>query len=186
MASISSKINEFLHSPKTREMVDKAKAAANKPENRAKIKQVQQKFTNRTHGPGHHNAPGSPRPPAARPPTARPPARPRATRAATARSTVTVSGRPGLAALVPSRATVSGRPAGPMPAMVSGRPAGPVPVTVSGRPAATTRTSLRAPVRPTPAVVPATDRPAVSPRPSWCWPERDVVRHRDPGRTIAP
>ncbi|KQC39451.1 hypothetical protein [Frankia sp. ACN1ag] len=60
MASISSKINEFLHSPKTREMVDKAKAAANKPENRAKIKQVQQKFTNRTHGPGHHNAPGSP------------------------------------------------------------------------------------------------------------------------------
>jgi hypothetical protein len=60
MASISSKINEFLHSPKTREMVDKAKAAANKPENRAKIKQVQQKFTNRTHGPGQHNAPGSP------------------------------------------------------------------------------------------------------------------------------
>ncbi|MCM3925760.1 hypothetical protein ND748_29320 [Frankia sp. AiPs1] len=59
MASISSKINEFLHSPKTREMVDKAKAAANKPENRAKIKQVQQKFTSRAHGPGH-NAPGSP------------------------------------------------------------------------------------------------------------------------------
>ncbi|CAJ59689.1 MULTISPECIES: hypothetical protein [Frankia] len=60
MASISSKINEFLHSPKTREMVDKAKAAANKPENRAKIKQVQQKFTHRTHGPGQHDAPGSP------------------------------------------------------------------------------------------------------------------------------
>ncbi|WP_261554872.1 hypothetical protein [Frankia tisae] len=60
MANISSKINEFLHSPKTREMVDKAKAAANKPENRAKIKQVQQKFTSRTRSPGHHNAPGSP------------------------------------------------------------------------------------------------------------------------------
>ncbi|EIV94190.1 hypothetical protein [Frankia sp. QA3] len=60
MASISSKINEFLHSPKTREMVDKAKAAANKPENRAKIKQVQEKFTSRTRGHGHHNAPGGP------------------------------------------------------------------------------------------------------------------------------
>lgn len=68
MANISSKINEFLHSSKTREMVDKAKAAANKPENRAKIKQVQRKFTSRTRSPGHHDAPGSP-PPAGGPAT---------------------------------------------------------------------------------------------------------------------
>ncbi|CAO5232241.1 hypothetical protein [Frankia sp. AgKG'84/4] len=63
MASISTKINDFLHSPKTREMVDKAKAAANKPENRAKIKQMQEKVTNRTRGHGHSNTPGAPPPP---------------------------------------------------------------------------------------------------------------------------
>ncbi len=58
MASITNKINDLLHSPKTKEMVDKAKAAATKPENRAKIKQMQDKFTNRTRGQGQHEAPG--------------------------------------------------------------------------------------------------------------------------------
>ena len=52
MASFTTKINEFLHSPKTREMVDKAKAAANKPENRQKIKQIQEKITSRARGHG--------------------------------------------------------------------------------------------------------------------------------------
>ncbi|ABD09916.1 hypothetical protein CcI156_00700 [Frankia sp. CcI156] len=59
MASFSNKITDFLHSPKTKEMVNKAKAAANRPENRAKIKQLQAKLTSRGHG--HHDAgPASP------------------------------------------------------------------------------------------------------------------------------
>jgi hypothetical protein len=57
MASFTTKINEFLHSPKTREMVDKAKAAANKPENRQKIKQIQEKITSRARG--HGQRPGA-------------------------------------------------------------------------------------------------------------------------------
>ncbi|MCK9924533.1 hypothetical protein MXD61_22170 [Frankia sp. AgPm24] len=62
MASITTKINELLHSPKTREMVDKAKAAATKPENRQKIKDMQAKVTNRAHS---HGSPSpGPNPPA--------------------------------------------------------------------------------------------------------------------------
>ncbi|CAO5176050.1 conserved hypothetical protein [Frankia sp. AiPs1] len=63
MASITTKINDFLHSPKTREMVDKAKTAATNPENRQKIKQMQEKIASRTRGHGQHTpAPGSPDP----------------------------------------------------------------------------------------------------------------------------
>ncbi|SNQ48775.1 conserved hypothetical protein [Frankia canadensis] len=69
MASFSTRINEFLHSPKTREMVDKAKAAANKPENRQKIKQMQEKITSRARGHGQH--PGG-APPAGRDQAERP------------------------------------------------------------------------------------------------------------------
>jgi hypothetical protein len=58
-SSFSSKITSIVHNPKTKEMINKAKAAANKPENRAKIKQLQSKLTNRGRGhPGEHH-PGS-------------------------------------------------------------------------------------------------------------------------------
>ncbi|WP_241831946.1 hypothetical protein [Parafrankia soli] len=47
MANFSSKVQEMLHSPKARQMVDKARAAANKPENRDKIRQLSSKLTSR-------------------------------------------------------------------------------------------------------------------------------------------
>lgn len=52
-SSFSSKITSIMHSPKTQEMINKAKVAANKPENRAKVKQLQAKFTKS--GRGHHD-----------------------------------------------------------------------------------------------------------------------------------
>ncbi|KPM51210.1 hypothetical protein CcI49_16445 [Frankia sp. CcI49] len=52
MANFTSKVQELLHSPKAQEMVDKAKTVANKPENRAKFKQLTSKFTGKGRGPG--------------------------------------------------------------------------------------------------------------------------------------
>ncbi|MCM3885017.1 hypothetical protein [Frankia sp. R82] len=72
MASITTKINDFLHSPKTKEMVDKAKAAATKPENRQKIKQMQQKVTSRTRSHGQHSPASGGPPPAGQNPPAMP------------------------------------------------------------------------------------------------------------------
>ncbi|OAA26455.1 hypothetical protein UG55_1016119 [Frankia sp. EI5c] len=51
MANFTSKVQELLHSPKAREMVDKARTVANKPENREKVRQLSSKFTGRGHGP---------------------------------------------------------------------------------------------------------------------------------------
>ncbi|WP_018505181.1 hypothetical protein [Parafrankia discariae] len=47
MANFSSKVQEMLRSPKARQMVDKARAAANRPENREKIRQLSSKITSR-------------------------------------------------------------------------------------------------------------------------------------------
>jgi hypothetical protein len=44
MASLTQKLSEFARSPKGRELAEKAKAAANKPENRAKIEQLRARF----------------------------------------------------------------------------------------------------------------------------------------------
>jgi hypothetical protein len=61
MANFTSKVQELLHSPKARQMIDKARLAANKPENREKVRQLSSKFTNRGHGTGGsggHGVPG--------------------------------------------------------------------------------------------------------------------------------
>ncbi|WP_195905328.1 hypothetical protein [Parafrankia elaeagni] len=57
MANFTSKVQELLHSPKAREMVDKAKMAANKPENREKFRHLSSKFTSRGRGPGGGHTP---------------------------------------------------------------------------------------------------------------------------------
>lgn len=56
MANFTSKVQELLHSPKAREMVDKARTVANKPENREKFRHLSSKFT----GKGHHPDGGGP------------------------------------------------------------------------------------------------------------------------------
>jgi hypothetical protein len=45
MASLTQKLSDFARSPKGRQLADKAKAAASKPENRAKIEQLRARFS---------------------------------------------------------------------------------------------------------------------------------------------
>ncbi len=47
MASFQDKLNSYLRSPKGQQMVQKAKEAANKPENRAKVQKLAERFTKR-------------------------------------------------------------------------------------------------------------------------------------------
>ena len=47
MANFANRVQEMLRSPKTREMIDKAKATATRPENREKLRQLSSKFTGR-------------------------------------------------------------------------------------------------------------------------------------------
>jgi hypothetical protein len=44
MPGFTQKLSEFARSPKGRELADKAKAVASKPENRAKIEQLRERF----------------------------------------------------------------------------------------------------------------------------------------------
>jgi len=47
MASFQDKLTSYLRSPKGQQMVQKAKEAANKPENRAKVQKLAERFTKR-------------------------------------------------------------------------------------------------------------------------------------------
>lgn len=47
MASIQDRIGSYLRSPKGQQLVQKAKDTAGKPENRAKVQQVTERFTKR-------------------------------------------------------------------------------------------------------------------------------------------
>jgi hypothetical protein len=67
MASFTQKIADFARGPKGRELAEKAKAVANKPENRAKIDQLRARLTRKGDaGPGEQG-PGTAGPGAAGP-----------------------------------------------------------------------------------------------------------------------
>jgi|KBSSwiStaDraftv2_1062776.scaffolds.fasta_scaffold54196_3 hypothetical protein len=67
MANFAQRVSEMLHSPKTQEMINKVKAQATKPENKAKITNFTDKFRNRggpspsdRGGPSGPGGPGGP------------------------------------------------------------------------------------------------------------------------------
>jgi hypothetical protein len=62
MANFTRRVTDLLHSPKTQEMITKVKDQANRPERKAKIHQVADKFKHRgaagSHGAGPSDRPG--------------------------------------------------------------------------------------------------------------------------------
>jgi len=58
MANFANRVSEMLRSPKTREMIDKAKATATRPENREKLRRLSSRFSSRGRA-GTGSAPGT-------------------------------------------------------------------------------------------------------------------------------
>jgi hypothetical protein len=59
MANFAQRVSEMLHSPKTQDMINKVKAQATKPENKAKINNFTEKFRNRGGGSSTGGRPSS-------------------------------------------------------------------------------------------------------------------------------
>lgn len=57
MANLAQRVSDMLHSPKAQEMIQKVKAQANKPENKAKIQQITQKWKHRGYSSGGGRGP---------------------------------------------------------------------------------------------------------------------------------
>jgi hypothetical protein len=65
MTKLTDRMSKLMANPKTQQMINKAKAAANKPENREKLSKMSNKISSKMRKSDNHGAHGGPPPPAA-------------------------------------------------------------------------------------------------------------------------